>query len=366
MKYLGQKDYRHSTPEKTGLLITNLGTPEAPTAPALRKYLAEFLWDPRVVEIPRPVWWLLLNLIILRIRPKRSAAAYEKVWTSEGSPLMSRTRNQCAGIKHQLEMLGLAHLEVEFAMRYGQPSIESALLKLQQKNVSKLVVLPLYPQYSGSTTGSTFDAIAHTFTKLRWTPELRFIQKYAAHDAYITACAEQIHNHWQTHGRNEKLIFSFHGVPKRYLMSGDPYHCQCHKTARLIVAKLHLSDDQWMTTFQSRFGREEWLQPYTDKTMEKLGQQGVKSLDIFCPGFSSDCVETLEEIDMENREIFMESGGSEFSYIPALNSDDAHIKALTQIALEHMQGWPAADPDFVPIEIDELCQQRALARGAKQ
>ncbi len=366
MKYLGHKDYSHSSPEKTGLLITNLGTPEAPTAPALRKYLAEFLWDPRVVEIPRPVWWLILNLIILRIRPKKSAAAYEKVWTSEGSPLMSHTRNQCAGIKQQLEMLGLAHLEVEFAMRYGQPSIESALLKLQEKNVSKLVVLPLYPQYSGSTTGSTFDAIAHTFTKLRWTPELRFIQKYADHDEYINACAEQIHSHWQTHGRNEKLIFSFHGVPKRYLLSGDPYHCQCHKTARLIVQQLQLSDDQWMTTFQSRFGREEWLQPYTDKTMEKLGQQGVKSIDIFCPGFSSDCVETLEEIDMENREIFIEAGGSEFSYIPALNSDDAHIKALTQIALEHMQGWPAADPSFVAMQIDEQCQQRARAKGAKQ
>lgn len=366
MKYLGHKDYNHSSPEKTGLLITNLGTPEAATAPALRKYLAEFLWDPRVVEIPRPIWWLILNLIILRIRPKRSAAAYEKVWTSEGSPLMLHTRAQCTGIKHQFQAQGLGHIEVEFAMRYGQPSIQSALLKLQEKNVSKLVVLPLYPQYSGSTTGSTFDAIAHTFTKMRWTPELRFVQKYADHDEYIRACVEQIQKHWQTHGRNEKLIFSFHGVPKRYLMSGDPYHCQCHKTARLIAENLQLADDQWMTTFQSRFGREEWLQPYTDKTMEKLGQQGVKSIDIFCPGFSSDCVETLEEIDMENREIFLEAGGSEFSYIAALNANDAHIQALSQIALEHMQGWPAADPNCSPIERNEQCKARAIAKGAKQ
>jgi ferrochelatase len=367
MKYSGKKDYQHSSLEKTGLLITNLGTPEAPTAKALRKYLAEFLWDPRVVEIPRPIWWLVLNLIILRIRPRKSAAVYKKIWTEQGSPLMSHTLGQMEGIKQQLQARGLDHIEVECAMRYGQPSIEHALQKLQEKNVTKLCVLPLYPQYSGSTTGSTFDAVSQTLTQLRWVPEFRFIQQYAGHADYIKACADQIHQHWATHPRHEKLVFSFHGVPKRYLMSGDPYHCQCHKTARLIATQLRLSDEQWMTTFQSRFGREEWLQPYTDKTLEKLGQEGVQSIDVFCPGFSSDCVETLEEIDMENRAIFIEAGGKNFSYIPALNSTPSHIHALTNIAMMHMQGWPALDATYDDSQQEvELCKQRALAKGAKQ
>jgi ferrochelatase len=271
------------------------------------------------------------------------------------------------GIKQQLKARGLEHIEVECAMRYGQPSIESALHKLQAKNVTKLCVLPLYPQYSGSTSGSTFDAVAKTLTQLRWVPEFRFIQQYAGHADYIKACADQIQQHWQTHPRNEKLVFSFHGVPKRYLMSGDPYHCQCHKTARLIAQQLELTDDQWMTTFQSRFGREEWLQPYTDKTLEKLGKEGVQSLDVFCPGFSSDCVETLEEIDMENRDIFIEAGGKDFKYIPALNSTPEHIEALTNIAMAHMQGWPALDEaSDSPQQEAELCQHRAIAKGAMQ
>lgn len=339
MKYVGKENYRHDSVEKVGLLVTNLGTPQAPTASALRKYLAEFLWDPRVVEYPRLLWWLVLHLIILRIRPSRSAKTYAKIWMDEGSPLMIHTKALVSAIKNKFAQQQLTHVEVEFAMRYGQPSIASALKKMHDNNVTKLVVLPMYPQYSGSTTGSTFDAVSKVFEQLRWVPELRFVQHYADDENYISACAQQIKLFWETYTQSEKLIFSFHGLPKRFLMSGDPYHCQCHKTARLIAEKLELNEDQWQLTFQSRFGREEWLQPYTDKTLESLAKQGTTSIDVFCPGFSADCVETLEEIDMLNRDIFMQAGGKQFQYIPALNAEAVHVEAITQLAIQNMLGW---------------------------
>tara|TARA_B110000238_G_C16140397_1_gene445919 strand:+ start:4029 stop:5138 length:1110 start_codon:yes stop_codon:yes gene_type:complete len=346
MKYLGKSDYNHASSEKLGVLITNLGTPEAATPSALRKYLGEFLWDPRVVEIPRPLWWLILNLVILRIRPRRSAKTYAKIWTKEGSPLMAHTKSQLAALKKKFIANNLLHIEVDFAMRYGTPSIESALLKMQDKNVTQLLVLPLYPQYSGSTTGSTFDTIAKTFSKLRWIPELRFVNQYPDDEKYISACANRIKHYWLSHQQSQVLLFSFHGLPKRYLLAGDPYHCQCYKTARLIAQQLQLNDDQWKLTFQSRFGREEWLQPYTDKTLEAMAKNKVKSVDVFCPGFSSDCVETLEEIDMLNREIFMDAGGEKFQYIPALNDSEDHIEAIYQLAMNHMQGWSASSAEF--------------------
>ena len=369
MKYLGKSDYNHASPEKLGVLITNLGTPEAATPSALRKYLAEFLWDPRVVEFPRPLWWLVLNLVILRIRPRRSAATYAKIWTKEGSPLMAHTKSQLIALKKKFAANKFGHIEVDFAMRYGTPSIESALLKMQEKNVTRLVVLPLYPQYSGSTTGSTFDAIANTFSKLRWMPELRFVNQYPDDEKYINACANQIKSYWATHQQNQVLLFSFHGLPKRYLLAGDPYHCQCYKTARLIAEELQLNESQWKLTFQSRFGREEWLQPYTDKTLEAMAKENIKSVDVFCPGFSADCVETLEEIDMLNREIFLDAGGEEFQYIPALNDNEDHVEAIYQLAMNHMQGWSAALTGFdVNKQQQEnlLSQQRAKKLGAEQ
>ena len=347
MSYIGKEDYDHSNPEKIGLLITNLGTPSAATPAALRKYFAEFLWDPRVVEYPRVLWWLILHLFILRVRPRIKAASYAKIWTPQGSPLMVYTQAQQRAIQDVFaKQYGLGHIEIDFAMRYGQPSIESAVLNMQQKDVTHLLVLPLYPQYSGSTAGSTFDAVANTLSKLRWLPELRFINQYADDDGYINACAKTISNYWQQHRRGEKLIFSFHGLPKRFLLAGDPYHCQCHKTARLIAQKLQLNDNEWQLTFQSRFGREEWLQPYTFQTLEALAAEGIKSVDVFCPGFSADCIETLEEIDIENRDIFIAAGGEQFQYIPALNDGEEHINALAKLALKHMQGWPQASVDF--------------------
>ena len=370
MTFIGKADYDHSSPERLGLLITNLGTPSAATTPALRKYLAEFLWDPRVVEFPRPLWWLVLHLIILRIRPRRSAATYAKVWTDHGSPLMVHTKAQLSALRETLvQKHHLGHAVIDFAMRYGQPSIESALLKMQEQNVSQLLVLPLYPQYSGSTTGSTFDAVAKTLSKLRWMPELRIVNQYADDQGYISACAGKISDYWGKNQRSEKLLFSFHGLPKRYLLAGDPYHCQCHKTARLIAEELKLNASEWQLTFQSRFGREEWLQPYTDKTLEKLAKDKVTSVDLFCPGFSSDCVETLEEIDMLNREVFLTAGGERFHYIPALNDDASHIEAIANIALQHMQGWQQAGENFDPdllVREKMITQERAIKLGASK
>ena len=369
MNYLGKKNYDHSSPERTGLLITNLGTPSAPTASALRKYFAEFLWDPRVVEYPRLLWWLILHGIILRVRPRIKARSYAKIWTDQGSPLMVITREQTSKLKQHLRsQFQLDHIEIEFAMRYGEPSIESVIHNLQAKNVTRLLVMPLYPQYSGSTAGSTFDAVAAALSKMRWIPELRFVNQYADDAEYIHACTARIRQFWQQHPRGEKLIFSFHGLPKRFLLAGDPYHCQCHMTARLIAENLGLNDHQWQLTFQSRFGKEEWLQPYTDETLEALAKQGTKSIDVFCPGFAADCIETLEEIDMENKEIFLHAGGKQFQYIPALNDSPEHITAIGKIALRHMRGWSQLESDYdhsAHAENKQSTQQRAKSLGAE-
>ena len=339
MRFNGMKDFSHSQGDRIGVLITNLGTPDEATAPALRRYLKEFLSDPRVVEAPRPIWWFILNGIILNIRPAKSAAAYREVWTDEGSPLMTHTVNQCKALRSYFGDRYDDRVQVEFAMRYGNPSITSVLEKMQQDGVRKLVVLPLYPQYSGATSASTFDAIAADFKKRRWLPDMNFISHYHDFEPYIDALAAKVREFQASAGVPDKLIFSYHGVPKRYLLEGDPYHCECHKTSRLLAEKLGLTADQYMTTFQSRFGREEWLKPYTDETLKALPSQGVKSIQVFCPGFSSDCLETIEEIGQENREYFMESGGESYEYIPALNSDPNHIDMMVQLLEPHLQNW---------------------------
>lgn len=349
MPYTGTEDFSHNQPERIGVLVTNLGTPDAPTTPALRRYLAEFLWDPRVVEVPRPIWWMILHGVILRIRPKKSAEAYSGVWKPEGSPLLIHTANQADGIRDALKKRYGSKVVVGFAMRYGNPSIAKVLDEMQQQGVRKLMVLPLYPQYSASTTASTFDAISADFTRRRWLPDFRFISHYHDYPAYIEAMAKHIEAYWDEHGRNEKLILSYHGVPLKYLLKGDPYHCECHKTSRLLAERLGLGADDYLTTFQSRFGREEWLQPYTDETLKSLPGKGVKSIDVFCPGFSSDCLETIEEINEENREYFMEAGGDGFGYIPCLNATPEHIDALVQLVEDNLQGWaiPDNDPDVL-------------------
>jgi len=336
MSFSAQQDFNHKQPVSTGILLTNLGTPDAPTRKAVRAYLKEFLWDPRVVEQPRWLWWLVLNGVILNLRPAKSAAAYRKVWTDEGSPLLAISQKQREKLDQCLRNRLGDHVHVELAMRYGNPSIKAGLQALREKNCRKIIILPLYPQYSATTTASTFDAVADEMKSWRRIPELHMIDSYHDHPAYIEALAHSVRAYWGEHGEPERLLMSYHGIPERYFKNGDPYPCHCKKTGRLLREELGLSEDKAYVAFQSRFGREPWMQPYTDATLQRWGEQGVGSVDVICPGFSADCLETIEEIGMENRDYFLAAGGQQYRYIPALNDDDGHINALSQIVLEHL------------------------------
>lgn len=364
-KYIGKSDYKHDNRPCLGILLTNLGTPDAPTTKAVRKYLAEFLSDPRVIEVPKPLWWLILRLFILPFRPGKSAHAYKKIWTNDGSPLLSLAMKQAQAIQNELAIRVPGPLKTELAMRYGNPSIKSGLEKLRDEGAERILIFPLYPQYSATTTASTFDAVVDVLKTWRWLPELRMVNRYHDNENYIHALAESIKTHWQQLGQAEKLLFSFHGLPQHYFTAGDPYHCECLKTARLVADKLQLDNNQWMVTFQSRFGPREWLQPYTDETLKKLAKDGVQSVNVICPGFSADCLETLEEINIQYRALFIASGGDQFTYIPALNDQPRHIEALTNIIIEQCQGWPELSPDWNISDFetkikkrDELYQQK--------
>jgi ferrochelatase len=339
-KYQSTPDYEHGSPEFTGVLLVNLGTPDAPTTPAVRRFLKAFLSDPRVVEYPRLLWWLILNGVILRIRPSRSAKAYREIWTDDGSPLMLFSRRLADGVREQLEQRSPGKFKVELAMTYGEPSIANAIDRLQAASATRLLVLPLYPQYSGTTTASVFDAVTSKLQTMRWVPESRFINQYHDEPGYIGALAASVRDYWQQHGRGDHLLFSFHGVPRYTLDKGDPYHCHCQKTGRLVAEALELSEDQWTLSFQSRVGRDEWLRPYTDETVIELAGKGVGRLDVACPGFSADCLETLEEIAMQNAEFFEDAGGEALHYIPALNARADHIDCLTTLIGQHTLGWP--------------------------
>jgi len=339
MSIYNTSSYSHESLPTTGILLINLGTPDAPTPAALRRYLGEFLADPRVTEMPRWLWWFILHGIILRIRPRRSALKYQKIWTEAGSPLLSISQAQSQALQKVVDAHFVGPIRVALGMRYGNPSIAAALEQLRQANARRILILPLYPQYSGAATGSSFDAVADVLKRWRWVPDVRFISHYHDQPAYIRALAEQIKNYWSKQGTPDKLLFSFHGIPKRFFIAGDPYHCECHKTARLVAAQLDLNEEKWQVVFQSRFGREEWLKPYTDHTLTALGKAGLKRVDIICPGFAADCLETLEEISQENRQIFLQAGGKAFHYIPALNDNVEHIQALLDLVIQHTQGW---------------------------
>jgi ferrochelatase len=341
-KYQSTPDYEHGSPDFTGVLLVNLGTPDAPTTSAVRQFLKAFLSDPRVVEYPRLLWWLILNGVILRIRPSRSAKAYREIWTDDGSPLMLHSRRLTDGVREQLEQRAPGEYKVELAMTYGEPSIPGAVDKLQKAGARRLLVLPLYPQYSGTTTASVFDAVTTKLQGMRWVPESRFINQYHDEPGYIRALAASVRDYWQQHGRGDHLLFSFHGVPRYTLDKGDPYHCLCQKTGRLVAEELELKDDQWTLSFQSRVGRDEWLRPYTDETVVELAGKGIGRLDVACPGFSADCLETLEEIAMQNAEFFEDAGGDSLHYIPALNARDDHIDFLATLIGQHTSGWPVA------------------------
>ena len=361
------QQYEHGLSESLGVLLVNLGTPDAPTPSAVRRYLKQFLWDPRVVEIPRALWWIILHGFILRVRPARSARLYEKIWTEDGSPLLIHSQHITESVRQQLAARVSGSVHVELGMSYGEPSIDAALERLNASGVRRLVCLPLYPQYSATTTASVFDAVTGAVGRLRWIPEFRFISHY--HDArgYIAAQAQNIREYWEQHGRGQKLLFSFHGIPQDTLTNGDPYHCQCHKSARLIAASLELGDDDWTVSFQSRVGRAEWLRPYTDETVKKLGGSGIQRLDIVCPGFSADCLETLEEIAIQNAAFFKSAGGGALSYIPALNARDDHVAFLARLIEKHVAGWPESSTDWSASDITrelDKSRQRALAMGA--
>lgn len=340
----------HGASPATGVLISNLGTPDASTAQALRRYLGEFLWDPRVVDMPRWLWWPILHGVILRIRPARSAHSYEKVWTERGSPLLANSQRQAAALQNALKEYFKGPVVVALGMRYGTPSLKDAFDQLRAANAGRVLLLPLYPQYSSSTTASTFDAAAAILKKWKNIPELRLVKHYHDEPAYIRAVAESIRDNWRGREPGERLLFSFHGLPQRFLEQGDPYYYECHKSARLIAGQLQLADDQWKVSFQSRFGREPWLQPYTDHTLQEWGAAGVRSVDVVCPGFSADCLETLEEIAIQNRDLFLQSGGERYHYIPALNEHPAHIEALTAIVGKHACAWPGMVARATPNE----------------
>jgi len=348
-RFLQEPPHRHGNPASTAVVLVNLGTPEAPTGPALKRYLGQFLSDPRVVEIPKPLWWLILNGIILNTRPKKSAAKYATVWMEEGSPLRVHTERQAKLLKGLLGQRG-HHLSVTYAMRYGSPSVADVLAHLKTEGANRILIVPMYPQYAASTTATVVDEAARWLLQTRNQPEMRFIRNFHDHPGYLAALENTVRRHWQAHGSlgdQDRLLISFHGLPKRSLDLGDPYFCECHKTGRLLAERLNLRPEQFQICFQSRFGKAEWLQPYTAPTLHTWGSQGVRRVDVICPGFTADCLETLEEIAQEGRDDFLKAGGQEYHYIPALNEDDAWINALADIAEQHLAGWStkqAIDP----------------------
>jgi ferrochelatase len=340
MRFAAEPAQRHDQAARTAVLLVNLGTPDAPTPAAVRRYLAEFLADPRVVEIPRVLWWPLLHGVILRVRPARSAAKYASIWTTEGSPLLAWTRKQALRLLGTLGERGHPLL-VQPAMRYGQPSIGSALDALKAQGATRILVLPLYPQYAAASTASAFDAVMAWAAKVRRVPALRFVADFHDHRGYIEALAQRVIEHWRVNGRGERLVLSFHGIPRRSDELGDPYRIQCLETARLLGARLSMPTAELVVAFQSRFGRARWLEPYTEPTLRKLAAQGVGHVDVMCPGFVADCLETLEEINVEVRAAFLAAGGKRFEYIDCLNDSSAWIRALADLAIDHLQGWEA-------------------------
>ena len=366
MKLRKESEYTHGSFANVGVLLVNLGTPEAPTKKSVREYLKEFLWDPRVVEIPRAIWWLILNGIILRIRPKTSAKKYAVIWSEEGSPLRIYTEKQAELLQSKFDDTTFPKVIVKSAMRYGKPSVDNGLTRLRAEGCDQILVAPLYPQYNSSTTGSIYDAVFDSLKTVRNLPGIRLIKHFHDHNGYIKALSSRVKEYWAAHGKPEKLVLSYHGVPKFSLTKGDPYHCECYKTSRLLAEQLDFEAENVITTFQSRFGRAEWLKPYTIDVMKDLGERKLGRMDVFCPGFVADCLETLEEINMENREEFLTHGGGEFHYIPCLNDSPDWVDGLHQIVSEHLGSWLNQAKSSVEADRESATSRaEALKRGAK-
>jgi protoporphyrin/coproporphyrin ferrochelatase len=368
MTFSPEPTFRHGSVSRSAVLLVNLGTPLAPAPAAVRRYLREFLSDPRVVEIPRVAWWPILNGVILPLRPRKSAAKYASIWTERGSPLMVNSQQQALLLRGYLGERGL-DLEVALAMRYGEPSVASVLDQLRGQGVERLLVVPMYPQYSAATTASVCDAVFNHFRSVRNVPELRVVKHFHDEPGYIAALKASVLSQWKKTGRPQRgagrLLMSFHGVPKRTLLAGDPYHCECQKTGRLLAEALGLEPADYLVTFQSRFGRAEWLQPYTAPTLVELARGGVARVDVICPGFTADCLETLEEIAMEGRAEFLGAGGREFNYIPCVNDSPDFITALADLVERHVHGWPTRRAEREQREGEAiLSRERALRLGA--
>ena len=367
MRYQPEPEFAHDRPRRIGVLLINVGTPDAPTTAAVRSYLAEFLSDPRVVEIPPVLWRPVLHGAVLRVRPAKSARKYATIWGKDGSPLLTHTLKQKTLLQgylgQRLKALGLPadHAQIEVGMRYGRPAIAEAMAKLREGGCDRLLVLPLYPQYAASTTASALDAVFAQARRMRHVPALRVVGSYHDDPAYIKVVAQSVNDYWMKNGRPDKLVLSFHGVPRRSLDLGDPYHCHCRKTARLVAEQLGLKSEQYAVSFQSRFGGGEWLQPYTLPTLLKLAKEGVRRVDIACPGFVSDCLETLEELGHGAQAAFLGAGGQELHCIPCLNERPGWIAALADLAVRNLQGWLDLPPD-TPAR--EMTQARARALGA--
>ncbi len=367
MSFLPEPAFAHDRPRRIGVLLVNLGTPDAPTTAAVRAYLAEFLSDPRVIEIPRAAWLPILHGVILRVRPAQSARKYATIWSKDGSPLLVHSLKQKTLLQgylgQRLKELGLPsdHAQIELGMRYGRPTIDGAMQRLKAGGCDRVLVLPLYPQYAASTTGSAVDAVFAAASAMRTVPAVRVAAPYYDDSGYIKAVVQSINDYWLKNGRPDKLLLSFHGVPRRSLDLGDPYHCHCQKTARLVASELGLTSEQYEVSFQSRFGRARWLEPYTLPVLLALAKQGMRRVDIACPGFVSDCLETLEELGHGAQAAFLGAGGQELHCIPCLNERPAWIAALADLAMRNLQGWLDLPPDAAA---RELSQARAKALGA--
>lgn len=364
-RFLPEPPHHHGQAATTAIVLVNLGTPDAPEPSALRRYLGQFLADPRVVEIPKPLWWLILNGIILNTRPRKSAAKYATVWTPDGSPLRVHTERQAKLLAGYLGEKG-HRVSVTWAMRYGSPSVADVLTRLKAGGASRILIVPMYPQYAASTTATVVDEACRWLLKTRNQPEMRFIRNFHDDAGYLDALEATVRSHWQANGplaQGDQLVISFHGLPRRSLNLGDPYFCECQKTGRLLAERLNLSPEQYKICFQSRFGKAEWLQPYTAPTLHALGQSGTNRVDVICPGFVADCLETLEEIAQEGRDDFLAAGGKTYHYIPALNESNRWLQALTHLVETHLSGWPTRQ-SISPASLEETAR-RAVKLGGR-
>ncbi len=361
-----ERDFRHGEIPAVGVLLAQLGTPTAPTPAALRPYLKQFLSDPRVIELPRLMWWLILHCFVLTRRPRASARLYANIWTEEGSPLLVISRRITEAVSSRLQADAGTPTRVALGMTYGELSIPQALRDLRAAGCRRVLAFPLYSRFSSSGTGAVFDAVMKELLTWRWVPEVRTLQGYHDEPAYIRALAATVRERWSKEGEPEMLVTSYHGIPRRYFENGDPYHCQCHKTSRLLAEELQLPEDRYRVTFQSRLGREEWLKPYTDVVLEALARAGTRKVDVICPGFSIDCLETLDEVDRELREIFLEAGGDQFRYIPCLNDRPEQIDLYTDLIRRNLQGWVEAKDTWDPDRASEVAEtSRRLAEAMK-